>query len=1037
MQAANRKIQGLKRMIILAVLIFAVISVCLIGIFSAYAADMPSQRIHDTVKTDNLIWAEETSVQLNLGVNFTANMSGKITKVMIYARADESGDHTVKIWNADTQEQLAGPYIWTVTAPGSDQWLEYTLPEAFAVQTGVKYAVTVSNSAEFMFYPCYEGFFAQPVNVPAFNVDINSGCFGLEVNYPSNAGVNGRSFLRDIVFVPDGIYKPDAAESNGSNEASIHGTVPMEQVTFADETLPLMLGTTFSVKNNGMLTKIKAYTDSGASGKVTVAVWDADEQVLIAGPYEWTLDSGILGWQEYTLPEAVRLNESRKYIAAVSTYGEKNIFSLSEGYFASGKENDTFITYENSGVFTTDLNAMPSVNSARSFLRDVVFVADDKKDDKPVTPPDTGDNDGYVLCAALVCTVLIVCCAATLCRNYVKKNGVFLIFFSFVCALTFYIFSGNAVTMAADIEKGEKVSIHSDVQNSDIVWAEESIVLNIGVKFSVKVKGQITEIKLYTAADESGIHSVALWDVESESIIAGPFEWNISAGTEGWQSYTLPKAVNIDAETLYVATVSNNSGFLKFPLTNKYFASPDPNSIFNVYNASGVFGVGSDTFPENTFDARTYYRDVVFVPGEDYTAGGSVPDDTEQEPSGSTTIHGNLEGVSVYHAQDPDAHLNMGTRFAAKKSGSIVKVKLYTSMEEKSCIRYVTIYDAYDGNILAGPYTWKTAGNKDGWQYFNLPESLRISAWHDYIVTVTTGEDKAYYSLVENYFTDDRLNGDLFILYPDGGVFTEENSIPELTYNQRTFLRDIVFIPDEKVATAPSQNASLSEKNAVWLSNLVMGDGFSYSRPVMFDKSGEYDEIFLADKSYDKGITFYACPFENGSFAEYNIENLGMKTFVATVGITEAVGINTDTGTAQFVIILDGKEIFRSEVLKFGDMLQINADISGGKILRIVLENGGDGNFGDLGVWADAALSKFSDREAIYADLAEQSSAEPTHGINTQAPKESASLSVQKPKQTGENNLSYVFYIVIAIIVLAVAGAAAFIIVKKKTKGDV
>lgn len=193
---------------ILALILTLAISL-IISAIPVFAAEQSSESIHGTVDDSSVIWAEETGALLNLGVNFTANTDGTITKVRIFARADESGDHMVEIWNADSYEMIAGPYTWSVSAPGTDGWIEFDLPEPFAALKNGKYAVTVSNNSSFMFYPCYEGFFASPVDVSAISVDINSGCFGVGVEaYPQNAGISGRSFLRDIVFIPEGTDNP-------------------------------------------------------------------------------------------------------------------------------------------------------------------------------------------------------------------------------------------------------------------------------------------------------------------------------------------------------------------------------------------------------------------------------------------------------------------------------------------------------------------------------------------------------------------------------------------------------------------------------------------------------------------------------------------------------------------------------------------------------------------------------------------------------------------------------------------------------------
>ena len=1043
-----------KKMCRMATLVLA-IAMVLTGVFgvglTASASEMPAQSVHGAgaIDTSTLIWCHET-VELNPGVNFTAQMNGKITKVLIYAKAGEQGDHIVRIWNKDDHSCVAGPYTWNVTAAQTDGWIEYTLPTPFTALKGGNYVVSVSTGPN-MDYPAYEGFFAVSRTYSAFSVDINSGCFGVGNSaYPQNPGVNGRAFLRDFVFIPEGTYNPDAAEGNGTDEYSIHGSVSMDEVTFASESIPLMTGTKFAVKKAGSITKVKAYTDSSASGDVTVAIWDVAANTMISGPHTWTLGSKVVGWQTYTLPSAVSVEADKEYVVAVSTYGNSNTYALKEGHFAQGSDNGTFVTYANGGVFGVDLSALPTNASARSFLRDVVFVPDAAPAPTPSTAPSaspttqptvppTGDHGGMFLMAIAVCLAVGLCGFVAFRRGSVKKNVVSLIIASLVCSIILSISSGTVPLLASNnVAKGEAVSVHGAISSEDVFWAEESVVLNPGIKFAVKVPGKITQVKVYTSAEESGIHKVAIWDAETRKVIAGPFDWNITAGTEGWKSYTLPAACALEAEHLYVASVSNNNEFRKFPLKGKYFAEPDQKSIFVLTSASGVFGVGDSSFPTQTYDARTYFRDVVFVPDVAYAPSGSTGP-AYTEPAGSKTIHGSLEDENILFAGNQGAPLNMGMRFATKKSGTIQSVKVYTAMDEKSGTRIVNIYDGYTGEIVSGPHEWQIAGSIQGWQYFVLPEALKIEAYHDYIVAVSTNSKKAAFSTIESYCEEDKLNGDMFILYPESGLLAEgQETFPTVHYENRTYLRDVVFIPDDAVPAAPKQDAALADKESVWLSDLKMGQGFAYGRPVMFDMAGLYDEIYLTGTTYKKGITLYAAPFDGGSFAEYNIENLGMKTFAAEVGVSEEINLDTSGGSVQFVVYVDGKEVARTQTLTYGEMAQLKADITGGKILRLVLENGGDDNFGDLGVWANAALSKHEDWTEIYKSLDVESSVlpTPTEPAETTKPSQNVKPSATPAQQAeDEGGPSMGLWIGIAVAVLVVFGAVTFIFVKKKLKG--
>ena len=81
----------------------------------------------------------------------------------------------------------------------------------------------------------------------------------------------------------------------------------------------------------------------------------------------------------------------------------------------------------------------------------------------------------------------------------------------------------------------------------------------LGTRFYADVNGQITQVRLYTSAQEGGSHNVRIWRVTDGALMAGPYTWNITSGAEGWQNFVLPTALNITANTDYVVAISTSS----------------------------------------------------------------------------------------------------------------------------------------------------------------------------------------------------------------------------------------------------------------------------------------------------------------------------------------------------------------------------------------------------------------------------------------------------------------------------------------------
>jgi len=141
---------------------------------------------------------------------------------------------------------------------------------------------------------------------------------------------------------------------------------------------------------------------------------------------------------------------------------------------------------------------------------------------------------------------------------------------------------------------------------------ENDSAYELGTKFWVDVAGKITTVRVYTHAAEGGNHTVRIW--RDGALIAGPYTWSISAGTEGWKTFTLPTPLQIAANTDYTVAVSSSN--------DHYYAeqphgldAPIVNGHLHTYVGSGVYTDILGTRPTLTWENTNYFRDVVFEPG--------------------------------------------------------------------------------------------------------------------------------------------------------------------------------------------------------------------------------------------------------------------------------------------------------------------------------------------------------------------------------------------------------------------------------------
>lgn len=133
-----------------------------------------------------------------------------------------------------------------------------------------------------------------------------------------------------------------------------------------------------------------------------------------------------------------------------------------------------------------------------------------------------------------------------------------------------------------------------------------------GTLFSTAVDGFVAKVRIYADSDESGDYVVRIWKMAGQSLVAGPFHWDLRAGIAGWRTFSLPNPVAIAAHEDYTVAVSSVG---KFPYLNSGFSAPVLNGDLITYVGSGKYTTYIGALPTVTvWSNQNYFRDVVFVP---------------------------------------------------------------------------------------------------------------------------------------------------------------------------------------------------------------------------------------------------------------------------------------------------------------------------------------------------------------------------------------------------------------------------------------
>jgi hypothetical protein len=138
--------------------------------------------------------------------------------------------------------------------------------------------------------------------------------------------------------------------------------------------------------------------------------------------------------------------------------------------------------------------------------------------------------------------------------------------------------------------------------------------VELGVKFTADVGGQVTGIRFYKGAGNTGTHVGNLWTSTGTKLASVTFT---GESATGWQQATFSAPVPITAGTVYVASYlaptggyASDSGYFTTGMDQAPLHAPSSTDV----GGNGVYAYGAtSTFPTNTWNATNYWVDVVFT----------------------------------------------------------------------------------------------------------------------------------------------------------------------------------------------------------------------------------------------------------------------------------------------------------------------------------------------------------------------------------------------------------------------------------------
>ncbi|MFB2773263.1 N,N-dimethylformamidase beta subunit family domain-containing protein [Pelatocladus sp. BLCC-F211] len=406
-------------------------------------------------------------------------------------------------------------------------------------------------------------------------------------------------------------------------------------ITNFSDGVPYELGMKFRSATAGQISAIRFWKAASETGTHTGRIWTATGTLL--GSVTFANETAS-GWQQQTLSTPVDIQANTTYVVSVNvnayyvaTYDQLGS-SITNGDLSSVADG-------NNGVFNGTPGAFPS-NSYRNtnYFRDINFVAVAL----PTITKVSGDNQtgatGATLPNPLVVQVkdsagnpqsgVTVNFAVTAGGGSVSPTsavtnasgqasttltlganpGATLPITNTVSATANGI---GSVTFSATATPSGNAQTVLTTQSPTIPNFTDNVPYELGMKFRSSKGGQITAIRFWKAASETGTHVGKIW-TQTGTLLASVTFTNETAS--GWQEQLLATPVSIQANTTYVVSVNVNAYYaITYNELGSSIVNGDLSSVADGNN--GVYNVNPNSFPTSSYQNSNYYRDIAFVAG--------------------------------------------------------------------------------------------------------------------------------------------------------------------------------------------------------------------------------------------------------------------------------------------------------------------------------------------------------------------------------------------------------------------------------------
>jgi hypothetical protein len=505
----------------------------------------------------NVVNDDPTPVEV--GVKFQTDTYGSISGVRFYKMAGNTGTHTGSLWSASGQRLAQA----TFSGESATGWQTVTFASPVVVVPGTTYVAS--------YYAPNGGYAATA-----------------DYMWPSPAPTGEGGAVTD--GAPLHALKNTSTSGNGVYTYSGVSTFPSSSYNAGTYWVDVMFS---PIAAAGTVTGVTATAGRGSAD------------------VSWTAPSSGGAPTTYTVtPYIGSLPQTAKVVSGTPPATSTTVSGLTPG---------TSYTFKVQASNPTGAGPQSSASNAVTVLSPVAPNAPTGVTASPAsgtalvswTAP---SFDGGSAITGYTVTPYIGAAAQTPVQVAPDKTSVTVTGLTIGTAYTFRVTATNAIgstDSAASAAVTPEYMIF-DLTTPSTVDALDGSAVELGVKFKSDVGGQVTGVRFYKAAANTGTHVGSLWTTGGTLLARATFT---SESASGWQNVTFSTPVAITAGTTYVASYLAPSGH--YSAGGQGLASAVDNgplhTIANASSANGVYAYsGSPSFPSDSWNATNYYVDVMF-----------------------------------------------------------------------------------------------------------------------------------------------------------------------------------------------------------------------------------------------------------------------------------------------------------------------------------------------------------------------------------------------------------------------------------------